>query len=109
MFLLLTLNIFHAFFSVSVVDFEQVNVSWAVFTQIFSIYTTLSIDVIAFLLMVLYEEYRQWSHKILHNPADMHLLILVIETGAQCVKNLFKVSNKDTRTTSVMSFWCIYS
>ena len=27
-FLLLTLNIFHAFFSVSSVDFEQVNVSW---------------------------------------------------------------------------------
>ena len=39
------------FFSVSVVDFEQVNVSWAIFTQIFSIYTTLSIDVIAFLLI----------------------------------------------------------
>ena len=92
-----------SFFSASVVDFEQVNVSWAVFTQIFSIYTTLSIDVIAFLLMILYEEYRQWSHKILHNPADMHLLIVVIETGAQCVKN------KDTRTTSMMSFWCIYS
>ena len=27
-FLLLTLNIFHAFFSVFSVDFEQVNVSW---------------------------------------------------------------------------------
>ena len=27
-FLLLTLNIFHFFFSVSIVDFEQVNVSW---------------------------------------------------------------------------------
>ena len=27
-FLLLTLNIFHAFFRVSSVDFEQVNVSW---------------------------------------------------------------------------------
>ena len=27
-FLLLTLNIFHTFFSVFVVDFEQVNVSW---------------------------------------------------------------------------------
>ena len=27
-FLLLTMNIFHTFFSVSVVDFEQVNVSW---------------------------------------------------------------------------------
>ena len=36
--------------------------------------------------MILYEEYRQWSHKILHNPADMHLLIVVIETGAQCEK-----------------------
>ena len=28
MFLLLTLNIFHTFFSVSIVDFEQVNVNW---------------------------------------------------------------------------------
>ena len=27
-FLLLTLNIFYTFFSVSIVDFEQVNVSW---------------------------------------------------------------------------------
>ena len=27
-FLLLTLKIFHTFFSVSIVDFEQVNVSW---------------------------------------------------------------------------------
>ena len=27
-FLLLTLNIFHTFFSVSIVDFEQANVSW---------------------------------------------------------------------------------
>ena len=26
--LLLTLNMFHSFFSVSVADFEQVNVSW---------------------------------------------------------------------------------
>ena len=29
MFLLLTMNIFHTFFSVSIADFEQVNVSWA--------------------------------------------------------------------------------
>ena len=28
---LLTVNIFHTFFSVSIVDFEQVNVSWADF------------------------------------------------------------------------------
>ena len=27
-FLLLTLNIFHSFFSASIVDFEQVNVCW---------------------------------------------------------------------------------
>ena len=27
-FLLLTLNIFHTFFSVSIVDFEQVNATW---------------------------------------------------------------------------------
>ena len=26
----LTLNIFHTFFSISIVDFEQVDVSWAV-------------------------------------------------------------------------------
>ena len=32
MFLLLTLNISHLFFSVSVVDCEQVNVSWVVST-----------------------------------------------------------------------------
>ena len=24
------------------------------------------------------------------------------------VQNLFKVSNKDTRTTSLTSFWCLY-
>ena len=29
-FLLLTLNIFHTFFSISILDFEQVNVSWVV-------------------------------------------------------------------------------
>ena len=29
-FLLLTLNIFHTFFSISIVEFEQVNVSWEV-------------------------------------------------------------------------------
>ena len=29
MFLLLTFNIFHTFSSVSIVDFEQVNVTWA--------------------------------------------------------------------------------
>ena len=29
-FLMLTLNIFHTFFSVSLVDFEQVNVSWLI-------------------------------------------------------------------------------
>ena len=28
MYLLLTLDIFHAFYSVSIVDFEQINVSW---------------------------------------------------------------------------------
>ena len=27
-FLLLTLNVFHSFFSASIVDFEQVNVCW---------------------------------------------------------------------------------
>ena len=27
-FLLVTLNIFHSFFSVSIVDFEEVNISW---------------------------------------------------------------------------------
>ena len=31
LFLLLTLNIFYTFFCVSVVVFEQINVSWAVF------------------------------------------------------------------------------
>ena len=29
-FLMLTLNIFHTFFSVSLVDFEEVNVSWLI-------------------------------------------------------------------------------
>ena len=29
-FLLLTLNIFHTFFSVSIVEFELVNVSWVI-------------------------------------------------------------------------------
>ena len=28
MYLLLTLDIFHTFYSVSIVDFEQINVSW---------------------------------------------------------------------------------
>ena len=32
-FLLLTLNIFDAFFSVSIVDFEQVNVNWVLTTK----------------------------------------------------------------------------
>ena len=30
-FLFLTLNIFHTFFSVSIVDFKQVNIIWLVF------------------------------------------------------------------------------
>ena len=34
MFLLLTLNIFHTFFNVVIVDFEQVNVSWVILQNI---------------------------------------------------------------------------
>ena len=34
MFLLLTLNIFHTFFNVAIVDFEQVNVSWVILQNI---------------------------------------------------------------------------
>ena len=30
--LLLTLNIFHTFFSVSIVDFQKVNISWDIIT-----------------------------------------------------------------------------
>ena len=30
--LLLTLNIFHTFFSVSIVDFQQLNISWDIIT-----------------------------------------------------------------------------
>ena len=40
--LLLTLNIFHTFFSVSIVDFEHVNVCWVGFRKIFE---ALQIDV----------------------------------------------------------------
>ena len=36
-FLLLTLNIFHTFFSVSIVDFEQIIISWAFFNTTESI------------------------------------------------------------------------
>ena len=31
-----------------------------------------------------------------------------METSEQCVKFVFKVNNKDTRTTSLTSFWCLY-
>ena len=34
MFLLLTLNIFHTFFNVAIVDFEQVNASWVILQNI---------------------------------------------------------------------------
>ena len=34
MFLLLTLNIFHTFFNVAIVDFEQVSVSWVILQNI---------------------------------------------------------------------------
>ena len=33
MFLLLTLNIFHILFIISIADFEQVNVSWVVISE----------------------------------------------------------------------------
>ena len=36
-------------------------------------------------------------------------LFIVFPSGIQNnVRNLFRVNNKDTRTTSLISFWCPY-
>ena len=34
--------------------------------------------------------------------------LLFIETKEQGVEYVFKINNKDTRTTPMASFWCIY-
>ena len=47
-------------------------------------------------------------------PANNHMFKLTLEQGEQGVKQVqafkwFKVNNKDTRSTQLASFWCLYS
>ena len=46
--LLLTLNMFHSFFQFSIVDFEQVNVSWKEYLKLLKFEYSLSYDKIEF-------------------------------------------------------------
>ena len=48
------------------------------------------------------------SSKSSENPANIYLFKVdnkILEKG---MKNMFKFDNKNTRTTSLTSFWCFY-
>ena len=47
-----------------------------------------------------------WSNKL--NPANISCSESLTVTLEKVLKSMFKINNKDTRTTSLTRFWCRY-
>ena len=106
-FSLLSLNIFHTF-CCFYWCFEQVNVSWFTLFQI-------SQTNLVFGGLVTNVRYHGIPfHSLINHESNMIRIRIptcsnpTMETPEPCLKSVLKINNKDTRRTSMTSFWCLY-
>ena len=58
-------------------------------------------------LLLLSRYFIHFNQVFIQLPVSFYLFKVINESTRTMRKNLFKVNNKDTRTTSMMSFWCL--